>query len=235
MTTEAALVLEEVDEVGSTSEALKQRLGDGERALLARRQTAGRGRMGRAWQTGDGNLFLSVLLRPAAPIAPGHWSLLAAVALAETVRRFVPETQALTLKWPNDLLLDGGKLAGILLDAGDDGAPWLIAGFGVNLVWAPEVPGRSTACLAPHAPPPPRTMAAALLEVLDAWRTRYGREGFAPVRDGWLAFGPRPGAAIAAQWGGRAVEGRFRGIGSDGALLLDGPAGPLTVTSGEVL
>ena len=234
---ERAIPLEQVEEVGSTSEVLKARAvaGSGEVALLARRQASGRGRLGRRWETLDGNMFLSVLLRLQGPLTPGHWSLLAAVALADALGGLAPGPGLLRLKWPNDVLLAGGKVAGILVDAGLEARPWLVIGFGVNLVAAPAGLGRMTACVADVATPPaPATLAVALLEALDRWRTRLEGEGFEPVRDAWLALGPATGDAVAVGTAQDRIEGRFAGIGPDGALLIDGPAGPVVIRSGEV-
>jgi len=238
----ARLRLERVGEIGSTSDALKARAADaagGEVALLARRQTGGHGRLGRSWQSVEGNLHLSVLLRPATLRWPGHWSILAAVALAEAVRFYLRDPVVMRLKWPNDLLLNGGKLAGILLEAGLAQSPWLVIGFGVNLAGAPPHLGRSTACLADMGPPPaPETFAAGLLDTLQGWRERYGHEGFAPVQAAWTAMAHAPGELITADCGGRRVRGAFRGLGPDGALLLektDGLGGEIVrVAAGEL-
>ncbi len=229
--------LERVEEIGSTSEELKARAVDGanEAALLARRQTGGRGRLGRNWRTIEGNLHLSVLLRPRTLRWPGHWSILSAVALADTVRPYVPDANRLRLKWPNDLMLNGGKLAGILLEAGFTDPPWLVIGFGVNLAGAPLDIGRPTACLADMGPPPPpERFAAGLLDTLQRWRECYGREGFAPVQAAWLAMAHRPGDLLVAGAGKHRVQGAFRGLGPDGALLLDSADGEVAVASGEL-
>lgn len=235
------LVLEQVDEIGSTSEALKARAAgpSGEMALLARRQLGGHGRMGRPWRSIDGNLHLSVLLRPGSLRWPGHWSILSAVALADVVRPYLPEPGLLRLKWPNDALLRGGKLAGILLEAGTSGtptpAPWLVIGFGVNLAGAPDGLGREVACLADWCPTPdPAVFARQLLAVLQAWRTRYSDEGFGPVQAAWLQVAHRRGEPTVAGAGERRVEGRFRGLGQDGSLLLDGPEGEIAIMAGEL-
>jgi len=219
--------LEQVDEIGSTSEALKARAASGapgEVALLARWQSGGHGRHGRTWRSVDGNLHLSVLLRPQSLRWPGHWSLLAAVALADAVREYVPDPGALRLKWPNDLLLVRpfqAKLAGILLEAGIGGEPWLVIGFGVNLAVAPVDLERPTACLADLCPaPPPDEFASHLLDGLHRWRSRYGREGFAPVRAAWLAAAAHTrGESVAIGIGSNRIQGTFCGIGPDGALL----------------
>jgi BirA family biotin operon repressor/biotin-[acetyl-CoA-carboxylase] ligase len=231
-----SIPLEIVDEIGSTSEALRVRAAcpGPEAALLARRQSGGRGRLGRPWQSIDGNLHLSVLLRPQSLRWPGHWSILAAVALADTVRPHVP-AGTLRLKWPNDLLLDGGKLAGILLEAGVASGPWLVIGFGVNLAGAPLGLDRPVASLASAAPAPaPEAFAGRLLQALQRWRARYASEGFAPMRAAWLAAAHAPGERIVVGMGGQRVHGAFHGLGHDGTLLLDGPGGKLAITAGEL-
>lgn len=233
----AGIPLETVDEIGSTSEALKTRAaGAGpEAALLARRQNGGLGRLGRPWHSVDGNLHLSVLLRPRSLRWPGHWSILAAVALADTVRPYLPDPGLLRLKWPNDLLLGDGKLAGVLLEAGVASGPWLVIGFGVNLAGAPQGLGRPVACLASAAPAPaPEAFAGGLLHTLQGWRERYAVEGFAPVRAAWLAAAHAPGERIVVGLGQRRVHGAFRGLGHDGTLLLDGPEGELAIMAGEL-
>jgi len=239
--------LQHVAEAASTSETLRRlaETGHGETALMADRQTAGRGQRGRVWSSTEGNLHLSVLLRPPAPFMPGHWSLLAAVALAAALRPLLPWPAR--LKWPNDVLLDGGKLAGILLEAGTlpsggslPGAgsqpAWLVIGFGVNLVQAPVGLDRAVACLADHGPvPPAAAFARLLLEQLADWRQRYEREGFMPIRAAWLADGPHAGDAIAIGSGDTRLEGRFHGIGPEGGLLLEQDGAIRTIMSGEVL
>ena len=224
------MILERVAEVDSTQAVLKARAasGGGEVALRAGRQSAGQGRMGRTWQTVDGNLHLSVLLRPGALRWPGHWSLLSAVALVDAVRAAWDGPGALRLKWPNDVLLDGGKLAGILLDAGASPEPWLVIGFGVNLAAGPEGLGRKVASLGGAVTP--EAFAGLLLAAMQRWRGRYGAEGFGPVRAAWLAAGHAPGEAIVAG----ATAGRFLGLRDDGALLLEGPDGTVAVVAGEV-
>ena len=133
---------------------------------LALRQAAGRGSRGRDWQSAEGNLHLSVLLRPVgAARRAGQWSLLAAVALADALAPLLPEPGLLTLKWPNDVRLGGRKLAGVLLDsAADSGGAlaWLVIGFGVNLAVAPRLSGVEAAALAEAVrPPAPEALRAA--------------------------------------------------------------------------
>ena len=207
-------------------------------AVLAHRQTAGRGTQGRAWESRAGNLHLSVLLRPNEPLrhAP-QWSLLAAVALADAVAASVPDAHAVALKWPNDLLLNGAKAAGILAEASADdlgGIAWLCLGIGVNLAHAPLVEGRATACLADTgiAAPTPEAFAATLLAALDARRTQRLTEGFAPIRAAWLARGPALDAHLSLTNG---VAGRFAGLAEDGSLLLSTGGRVHALASGEVV
>jgi BirA family biotin operon repressor/biotin-[acetyl-CoA-carboxylase] ligase len=227
----------------STQSLVTRRAAEGEPgglAVLARRQTAGRGTQGRAWAGASGNLHLSVLLRPAESLrlAP-QWSLLAAVALADAIAPLLPDPALLTLKWPNDLLLGGAKAAGILTECDGDGAgglAWVAFGIGVNLAEAPEVPGRRTASLAGLgiAAPTPEHFAAALLGAIGDRRAQRVASGFGPIRDAWLARGPRPGAPLAIRRQHVEIAGRFAGLAEDGRLLLDTGGRVEAFASGEV-
>jgi BirA family biotin operon repressor/biotin-[acetyl-CoA-carboxylase] ligase len=208
-------------------------------AVLALRQTAGRGRDGRRWTDAAGNLALSLLLRPRHPAreAP-QWGLLGGIALAEAARAADPEPGAFSLRWPNDLLRHGAKCAGVLTESAlspEGCLAWLVLGFGVNLAHAPEVPGRATARLGRAEPP--EAVAARLLDRVSAWRRVRDAEGFGPVRDAWTALGPARGRRIAARSGrdGGTAEGGFAGLGEDGSLLLETGQGALRIAAGEVL
>ncbi len=210
----------------------------GHLAVLAGRQTQARGTHGRGWESHSGNLALSVLLRPDAGARDaGQWALLAAVALAETVAAVLPRETPPRLKWPNDLLLDGRKLAGILTEsvARPDGRlDWLVIGFGVNLAVAPDVAGRETACVAQAAPPPaPDRFAHNLLACLDAWVGRLLSDGFAPVRAAWLGYAPAPGSPVTLRLSERTVAGTFSGLHDDGRLLLSTEGQTRAFAAGE--
>jgi BirA family biotin operon repressor/biotin-[acetyl-CoA-carboxylase] ligase len=209
-------------------------------AIMALRQTAGRGSRGRNWQSPVGNLYISVLLRPPGMLAEGgRWALLAAVALSDTLAALLPDPGPLSLKWPNDVLLHGRKMAGILLDATatKEGAiDWLVIGCGVNLVHAPEVPGRRTACLAEFVPPPtPRAMAGALLDRLAHWRAVRALDGFGPVRTAWLARAHPVGTKVQLAYNGRLLGGTFAGLADDGSLLLATGGRVEAFATGEIL
>ncbi len=227
-------------ELPSTSSHLVARAREGAPeglAVLALRQTAGRGRDGRRWADAAGNLALSLLLRPRHPVreAP-QWGLLGGVALVEAARAVDPEPDALALRWPNDLLRHGAKCAGVLTESAlspDGGLAWLVLGFGANLAHAPAVPGRATARVG--SAEPPEAFAARLLARVSAWRRVRDAEGFAPVREAWAAHGPARGRRIAARCGNGTAEGAFAGLGEDGSLLLETGRGVLRVAAGEVL
>ena len=227
----------------STSDLCRARAADGEAdglAVLALRQTQGRGSRGRDWQSPVGNFYGSVLLRPREPARDaGQWSLLAGVALADALASLLPPSAALRLKWPNDVLLGDAKLAGILVDsaAGPDGwLEWLVIGAGVNLEVAPEVPGRRVAAVADvAAPPTPPAFAELLLAALDHWCNRRLRDGFAPVRAAWLARAPAVGSPVTLRIGQDRLGGDFAGLGADGSLLLHTGGRTAAFSTGEVL
>ncbi len=225
-------------ELGSTATLLRERAEAGEAeglAILAREQTAGRGREGRPWRSPPGNLYLSALLRPAVPArqAP-QWALLAAVALAEAAAELDAEPASLRLKWPNDLLRHGAKCAGILTEtalAPDGTLAWLAYGIGVNLRHAPSLADRPTACLATTATP--EEFAPCLLARLLHWRGTMLAEGFAPIRAAWLRRGPEPGAKLTLT-AGPVTAGAFAGLAEDGALLLESGGTRHRILAGEV-
>lgn len=216
-----------VEETGSTNADLAAALRSGEgwaegRWLVARRQTAGRGRQGRAWFDGAGNFMGSTVVQlsdggpPAASL-----SFVAALAVRDAAAGVVGEDAAIALKWPNDVLLDGGKLSGILLEMVRG---HIVVGIGVNLAHAPDVPDRKTAALADHVTPPPladfaASLAATFARRLVAWRSF----GLGPTLHAFLGLSLHAqGAALTVHDAdGSIVTGSFTGLDeSDGALRL---------------
>lgn len=192
-------------------------------AVLAREQTGGRGTRGRSWQSPPGNLYLSVLLRPTEPASSaGLWSLLAAVALREALG-----AGPIVLKWPNDLMLGEGKLAGILLEssAEDTRLNWLVIGFGANLAVAPVVPHRAISALSGADV---EAAASAVLAQLDNWRAK----GLQAARQAWLQASYPIGTFLRLTRPD--IEGEYQGISEGGALLLRSPDSVVRVLSGEV-
>ena len=215
---------------GSTNDWLLARateLADGH-WVIADRQTAGRGRRGRVWSDGAGNLMASVLVRAEGPVQQLSFvaalALQAALGLGDRIR----------LKWPNDLLLDGVKVSGILLER--SGAA-LVIGMGVNLAQHPDATERPATSLAAAGVPVPAPVdvLARLIPAFADYRAMWAAQGFGPVRDRWLQHAAGVGERIAARLGTETVEGRFEGLQADGALALRLDDGSLrAIHAGEV-
>lgn len=210
-----------VAQTGSTNADMLElaAAGAGEgRWLRAERQSGGRGRQGRAWDSPEGNLYASTLvrLRPTDPQA-ATLALVAAVALEEAVRVFLP--YGATLKWPNDLLIDGAKLSGILLERAGDA---IVIGVGVNLAHHPDLPDRVATSFAEHgACPDPGTFAEVLAETFARWLARWRGEGLDPVRLRWLECAHPLGTALTVRLpDDGAIDGLFDGLDREGALIL---------------
>jgi BirA family biotin operon repressor/biotin-[acetyl-CoA-carboxylase] ligase len=218
----AMSVLRTVPETGSTNDDLASLAREGAPEglwLRAERQTGGRGRQGREWHSPPGNLYASTLVRlaPGDPPAP-TLALVAAVALHEVASAFAGEA-GIEIKWPNDLLVAGAKLSGILLERLDDA---VVVGFGVNLLDHPDETTRpATSFAALGAAPDPAQFLEALAESFARWLARWRGEGLAPIRQRWLAVAHPPGTALSTHTASGAwVEGLFDGLDENGALRL---------------
>ena len=216
--------IEHYDTLGSTSDFCARRAAEGEPERLmvvAARQTAGRGRAGRAWESPAGNFCGSALLRPRVPAGQGGWfALLAGLALIEVLDPALPAPGAVMLKWPNDLMAGAAKLAGIVLDATIENGmiTAMIVGVGVNLAEAPPVPGRVTTSLAAlGGAMTPEALAPAFCARLDHWLDVLA-SGAAPLRAAWMRRAHPEGTAITVDGGRR--SGIYAGLDDDGALLL---------------
>ncbi|HEX9556946.1 MAG TPA: biotin--[acetyl-CoA-carboxylase] ligase [Reyranella sp.] len=201
--------------------------------VWSREQTGGRGRRGRHWASPVGNLYSSTILRPdcAAPRA-AELGFVAALAVAD----IVPADRQVRLKWPNDVLVDGGKIAGILLESAVGRAgqvDHVVAGIGLNVGFAPQLPEMRYpgAALGGSVEAALEGLTAALAARLAQWR----RDGFETVRAAWLAQAGPIGAEVDVRLGDELVRGRFAGLDRQGALLLDTAAGPRKIVSGELL
>ena len=234
------------DQLDSTNAEARRRADAGEAGPLwiaARRQTSGRGRRGRAWEAGQGNLAATLLMTtPRAAAEAAQLSFVAAFAVRDLAVRYAPET-LVRLKWPNDVLISGAKAAGILIESGrrGDGDLWLAIGVGVNLASAPEgldYPAASlSAHLGPQAtrPPSPDEALSVLADAFSHWMGVWERDGFAPLQAEWTRCAIGLGARCAARLGDRAIEGVAVRMACDGALVLRLDSGELQrITAGDV-
>ena len=231
------LVLEEVD--STNAEALRRLPGlAGPVWILARRQTGGRGRRGRAWVDPPGNFAATLAMRTGE--APGRLamrSFLAALALGEALEDVTGLAGAFKLKWPNDVLLEGGKLSGILLESGGQGG--LALGIGVNLMAAPPAePGAAFPPVSLRAATGLQVAPEALLDALAprhaAWEAVFAAEGFAPVRAAFLARVVRLGQPVVARGMRAEQHGIFESIDETGALILATDSGRRTIPAADI-
>lgn len=230
-------------EIDSTNEEARRRAAAGDAGpawLTADRQTAGRGRLGRSWDSPSGNLFATAQFQCLA--SPAEAALIcfsAGLAVIDAAVAAGVWTDPLGLKWPNDVLLGPAKLAGILIETGQaPGGLAVAAGFGVNIAQAPSVPDRPTACLA-DLPGAVGLTARRYLDHLDiAFRARLGRlaaDGFEATRQNWLARAAFLGARVELNPTSGRIAGVMRDLAADGALVIERDDGGLHhVRAGEI-
>ena len=204
--------------------------------ILTLRQTAGRGRRGRVWHDPEGNFAASYLFRPEMPPAQAAlYSFVTALALQEALTAATGRPDSFALKWPNDVLLHGAKLAGILLESA---GPFLTIGIGVNLAAHPDA---DAGALRPVSLLGETGLRVAPEEFLDLlapafahWQTQFTTYGFAPIRTAWLARAARLGEKITARTVTDSHEGAFEGIDDTGALLLRSAHGLRAIPAADV-
>lgn len=231
-----------LDDVDSTNEEARRLIESGERGplwIVARRQTRGRGRLGREWVSSQGNLHASFVFGDLqeAGNAP-ELGFVTGVAAIRALRACAGD-HGFALKWPNDLLLDGAKLGGILLECVTSAAlPVAIVGVGVNIAQAPEglpYAARALCDLGCEAPSTERFFmhfSDAMAEGIGAWG---GHEGFAAIREEWLRAAAGLGRDIRVILPNEALEGRMETIDASGRLVLMTMAGRRVVEAGDVL
>jgi BirA family biotin operon repressor/biotin-[acetyl-CoA-carboxylase] ligase len=238
-----AVVFEELD---STNAEARRRAGAGERGpvwLMARRQSAGRGRRGRAWDGGQGNLTATLLLtldKP--PLEAAQLAFVTALAAGRTIASYVPAS-ILRLKWPNDVLIGADKVCGMLIESGPaaDGGLWLAIGIGINLMSYPQGVERPATAVAEHlrhdvirAPTPDEALAV-LAKDLDQMLTLWLDQGFEPIRQAWTRMAAGLGGPCTARLETETVSGIAEGLDADGALLLRLASGETRrITAGDV-
>ncbi len=243
MTGAGLIALPEID--STNAEGFRRAGGLGQPTwILAGLQTAGRGRRARPWTSPQGNFHGTLVLKPTEP--PERVALrsfAAALALRDALVALTGLPASFALKWPNDVLLNGGKLAGILLESAGLGGPnpVLCIGIGVNLIAAPEA-----ASVEPGATPPvslwqetglrvtPEAFLKALAPAYAAWEATFQSHGFAPLRTAWLAHAARLGEPIRARTGTTIRDGVFDTIDASGNLILRMTNGPVAIAAAEV-
>jgi BirA family transcriptional regulator, biotin operon repressor / biotin---[acetyl-CoA-carboxylase] ligase len=229
------------DTLGSTNAEALARARAGERGPLwvtACTQSAGRGRRGSTWVSDAGNLYATLLLtEPSPPAAAAQLSFVAALALHDAVAECAPQLgPLLRLKWPNDLLLGGAKLAGILIEGEGEPVFSVVIGIGVNCAMHPAgTPYPATDLAAAGALVTPDEVFAALSAAMARRLTQWGSgEGFAAIRTDWLKRAAGLGEAIRVRLPEREFSGRFEGLDHAGRLLVADAGGVTVVTAGEV-
>ncbi len=232
-----------LDEVDSTMAEAARRAGSLNRPtwIIARRQTAARGRRGRTWENPEGNFAATYVFRPGGNAASAALrSFMAANAVFEALAMKV-DRDRLAVKWPNDLLLNGGKVAGILLEStGRNGSiDWLSIGIGINLVAVPSdvrdatfppvsllgEGGRDCDC---------DEMLALLASHVATEERIFADLGFGPIRENWLKKAARLGEVITARTARDEVTGLFETVDEAGQLVLRTPKGRVVIPAADV-
>ena len=212
-------------------------------AVIADSQTGGKGRLGRRWESPAGvNLYTSIILRPGIPPRYAHnLTFLSAVAVAETVERFSPVRP--TVKWPNDILLDGKKVAGILMEmhSEPDRVHFVVAGIGVNInirgeTFTDTLKPIATSLYEKSGKETDRAgFTCVLYSSFEKWYKIYKEKGFFPVMEAWKGFFASVGKIITVRSFDSVIEGVCLGVDADGALLVKTQAGATErIISGDV-
>ena len=233
------IVLAEVD--STLTEASRQAPSlAGPTWILALRQTAGRGRRGRAWVDPVGNFAATLVMRPdGGPERAALRSFIASLALYDAIVAVTGGARGLTLKWPNDVLLNGGKLAGILLESNCTGT--LSIGIGVNLLNAPDATQVEEGAVPPvsllsetGADVTPEDFLNALAPAFARYEAQFNAYGFAPIRTAWLDRAARLGQVITTRTGTAEHTGTFETVDDSGALILRTSECLQAIPAGEV-
>ncbi len=235
-----------LDRVDSTNAEAFRRGPDltGPAWIMAYRQEAGRGRRGRAWRDPQGNFAATLVLRPEGGAGDAaRLSFVAALAVHDALRTLCGPQPGFALKWPNDVLLNGGKLSGILLEStgAGDRLGLLAIGIGINLSEAPDTAEVEAQAMRPVSllaetgmAVTPDEMLDALAPAFDHWHRQMRAYGFGPVRNAWLSRAAKLGETIVARTGTAEFTGRFDGIDDSGALILTGPRGRHAISAADI-
>lgn len=236
----------ELDTVGSTSDEARRLARAGATAgtlIVARTQTAGHGRLGRSWISPPGNLYFSLLLRPGCPVSQApQLTFVASAALADALASVLPAERTIACKWPNDVLVGGRKIAGILLESEADGSGMLdalVIGIGVNIASHPPEEAVMYVATSVHAEGAiAETAGSVLARFCRLFETAYGEwqeNGFEPVRAAWLGRAHRLGRPVAVGVEDGTVAGVFVGLDPSGGMVLEEGGRRRSILAGDVL
>ena len=232
------MVLEETDSTNAHAARIAGEIA-GPTWVMARRQTAARGRRGRPWVMPEGNFAATLAMREPDAGRAALRSFVAALALRDALLAVGVAAEALALKWPNDVLLNGGKVAGILLEGASGGA--LAVGIGVNLAAAPGADQVEPGALRPVSLTgetglrvSPETFLDHLAPAFARWDGQLQTWGFGPVRTAWLKDAARLGKAVTARTARDTHQGTFETVDDTGALVLRTAAGRVTLPAADV-
>lgn len=215
--------------VGSTNDEAKTLLAQGAAegtAVRAERQTAGRGRRGRKWISEPGNLYCSLILTPDCSLAQAsQLSFVMAIAVGQTILPFLTSPERLSYKWPNDVLFEKAKIAGILIETESRGgqlAEACVVGIGLNLNSLPDHPSYPVTALKNHTTAllNQNAVFTGLLDQIKSAYQTWRQEGFEPIRNAWLQRAHGLGKEIVVTRGEKEIRGQFMGLTLEGALLL---------------
>lgn len=229
------------DEIDSTSEEAKRRARSGDLGpvwIAARAQSAGKGRLGRKWESPEGNLFSTLLFPESGGLKlASRIPFAAALAVRDACARSVPELAA-ELKWPNDVRVRGQKMSGILTESGKtNDALWIALGIGINVQTAPEGTGQETSSLRKEGAPVGLTPEMVLTDLRDAVseRVKQARQDFESLLNDWTRYAEGIGQTVQAGPVQNRIEGVFESLAPDGGLNLRLPDGALhTIRAGDV-
>ncbi|WP_417472500.1 biotin--[acetyl-CoA-carboxylase] ligase [Leisingera sp.] len=236
-------VLPEVDSTLDEAARIADGLA-GPEWILALRQTKGRGRRGRDWKDPKGNFAATLVMRPEG--APGQAALrsfVAALAVYDACVAVTGRSDGLSLKWPNDVLLKGGKLAGILLESSGKGkgVHHLFVGIGVNLVETPMKEWLEPGAVWPVSllsetgvQVSPEDFLEALAEAFARYEHQFSTYGFEPIRTEWLARAAKLGEVITARTANSETEGTFETVDANGNLVLNTAKGRVSIPAADI-
>lgn len=234
------VALETIDSTNEEAKRLARQGAEDGTLVWAREQTKGKGRSGRSWASPRGNLYFSLVLRPdCPPVAASQLSFVAALGAGFGLAEVLPPMIDLRYKWPNDILLNRRKVAGILLEtesAAADRLDWLVLGVGINVAQRPAETAYPATSLREEG-----DLDSSVEAVLDAfarhflsWVNRWLDDGFAPVRAAWRKSAIGLGETIRVRLPNAELDGVFEDIDADGALLLRAAGTVRRITAGDV-